>query len=111
MLKLVALVAVIFALGCSSCAHVPPPIVDFGQCLNKDISTQVNAIITEVETDLASAQYVQLLTDLGKKLGWTIVDCAVQEVLGSENAKLQSAPNDQLGQTKVVHAKAWLSRS
>jgi len=99
-----------FLASVPACSHIPPPIVSFGVCVNQAISGQVNAIITEVETDLASEQYLSLLTDLGKRVGWTVVDCAVQEVLGASQAKHESAPSDALSATKVAHAKAWLAR-
>src|SRR3954447_2512709 len=94
--RLLAVAALTLSLACSSCAHVPPPIKDFGQCVTEDLGGQVAAVITEVETDLASGSFVALLTDLGKRVGFAVVDCAVSEVTTKARAQAASAPNAEL---------------
>lgn len=93
-----------------SCSHVPPPIADFGRCLNTALSSQVADILTEVETDLAGGDYWAALVDLAKKVGWDAVDCAVSEVLGKAEARLRDAPGEGLEVTKSEHARLWLAR-
>jgi len=71
----------------------------------------VNSAISEVETALASNDWKTALVNIGKDIGFDIVDCAVQTVLGASKAKLASAPSDELAKIKIDHAQAWLSRT
>lgn len=108
------LVALLFvfvtAVGTLACAHIPTPIADFGECVEREMSTQVQGVITEVETDLAAANYVAALTDLAKRVGWAVVDCAVHEITGKARAQLAAAPNARIAAIKIEHGDAWLAR-
>lgn len=109
--RLVAAFALVALAACSSCAHIPAPIKDFGACLSKEMTPQVGAIITDVETALASGNFIAVLTTLGGRVGFAVVDCAVAEVGQNSKVKHAAAPSDQISATKADHADAWLRRS
>lgn len=96
----------------TNCAHgtIPAPIVDFGQCLNGEMSKQVQEILAEVEVDVATSSYLELLTDLAKRTSFAAVDCAVLEVKKRTNAQMIASPSDQLTKDKSAHSTAWLTR-
>lgn len=79
--------------------------------MNGEIGPQVAPIIAEVESALASGSWLVLLTDLGKRVGFAVVDCAVNEVLDHSRARLAAAPSDELSYTKIVNGTDWLHRS
>ncbi len=108
MRKLAAAVVLLVFAACSSCAHVPPPIADFGQCLSETLSPQVAQIIAEVEAALASHNYVALLVALGKRAGFAVVDCAVHAVMGKARARVVAG--DSTAILKVDRGTSWLAR-
>jgi len=103
-----AILSVFLALpGCAG--KVPPPLVNFGVCVEK--AAPVNSVITEVETALASNDWSSALANIGKAVGFDVVDCAVQTLVSSLKAKRSAAPSDELSQIKLDHAQAWLART
>lgn len=91
-----------------ACATFPAPIRDFGQCLVNSMQAQVDAILDEVKSALASKNFIALLLDLGKRVGFTAVDCAVAAIRG--NAQARAAAGDAGAAVVVDHAQAWLAR-
>lgn len=89
----------------TACATFPGPIRDFGKCLASSMESQVDPIIDAVKSALASKNFIALLIDLGKRVGFDVVDCAVAAILGNAS----SAPG-VISPTEVDHAQAWLSR-
>lgn len=98
-------VLIIALLG--ACAHVPQPIVDFGQCVGSTISPQVSAILADVETALAGGS-TEALVDLAKRIGWVTVDCAVSEVVNHTQKRLAAAPSDDLSKVTLETGQHWL---
>jgi len=111
MKRFLATVFLIPLMACSAgCAHIPTPIKDFGSCLNNELGPQIAGIIADVESALASANYFALLTSLGRRVGFAVVDCAVLEVGQNSRARYMAAPGDRLSAVKADHADAWMSR-
>jgi len=104
------LLTTLLVLSTSCAGKIPPVIQDFGQCLSSDIAPQVQSIISSVENALASGDYMTLLTDLAKQVGFTVVDCAVSEVTKISNTQAAASPTDQLSKTKSANGVAWLTR-
>lgn len=98
--------ALIFVTAQSGCAHLPKPITDYSQCLTGDLGNQVSQILPVVEADLANGNYLGLLTDLGTRFGYGVVDCAVSVIMNNAKAG-PLAP----GRADVVtHGTSWLGR-
>jgi len=101
--------ALLVALVVVGCAHVPPPVVAVGECTSQAVAPQVQAIIADISSALATGDYVAELTDIVTKVGLDVVNCAVQEVLHSLGAQRAAAPDDALLITMQAHGNGWLN--
>jgi hypothetical protein len=106
-MRAVVLLALL-ATSCSSCAHLPPPIRDFGVCESDQLRPQWQAILGDVEAALASGSTAPL-ADIARRFTASTVDCAVHVALGRARASLKDAPSDALSKTTVATAERWLA--
>ncbi len=107
-MRIVLVVASFLLVACQSCSHtsIPKPLADFGVCVGHEVSPQVQSCIADVETALASGN-ASALIDLAGRLTWTVVDCAVHEIL--PHARERAKVNDQLGKITTANAESWLA--
>ena len=105
----IALLLVLVVAGCKSGGGVPGPVVAVGECTSAAVAPQVQDIIADISTALATANYLALLEALVASAGMDVVNCAVQEVLHSAGAQRAAAPDDALLVTMQAHGNAWLN--
>lgn len=107
--RLILVFALIELAGCSTTV-LPPVIADFSQCVEKGVATQVQTVLAEIETALVTQDFKSALIDIAKRVGATVVDCAVSEIGTKARGQLRDAPHDDLAKIKIANATAWLER-
>lgn len=94
------LTSILFAAALAlSCAHVTPIVKECG-------AQTVAGLLGDVNTALATGEYVAELETLVAKFGLCAVNAAVKEVLAQATGNAQL---DALEAQKVDRAKAWLA--
>ena len=109
LLCLLPATSVLVGAGCKSGGGIPGPVVAVGECTSAAVAPQVQEIIADVSSALATGDYVAMLTAIVAKVGMDVVNCAIQEVLHSVGAQRAVAPDDQLLVTMQAHGNAWIS--
>lgn len=105
---LLALISIWMAVP--SCAgRVPGPVTDFGQCLSDSVAPQVAAILADVAAALESHDYMALLANIGRRAGFSIVDCAVSQLLGRARGRYE-ATGDARAKDEIARSHTWLTR-
>jgi len=109
---LLALLAVSMAIP--ACATTGSPVLTKVEsavdCSAGQVKAQLPNIITDVTTDLLSANYIKLLVDLAKRVGDDVVVCAVAAASSEAHARLASATAAQPNADRILdHAESYLS--
>ncbi|MBV9074165.1 MAG: hypothetical protein JOZ10_11065 [Acidobacteria bacterium] len=95
-----------FELGLGAgCAHVPPNVVTWEQCVADQVPWQ--ALVADVAKDLASDDYATLLDDLVSRFGVKAVQCAVLSFFHQSLANKQQTDTEKLHE---LRAKIWLDQ-
>jgi len=87
------------------CAHVPPSVVTWEQCVADQVPWQ--PLIADVAKDLASDDYATLLDDLVSRFGIKAVQCAVLSFFHQSLAKKSLTAEEKLFE---LRAKIWLDQ-
>ena len=108
MTRISLLFVLVFA-GCKSGGGVPGPVVAVGECTSAAVAPQVQSIIADVASALATGDYLAGLKAIAAMVGIDVVNCAVAEVVHSIGLQRSAAPDDALLVTMQAHGNAWLN--